>query len=117
MLSMMQPSILPFTGTLELLRSGRIAADFWEWRVGAPFKFKNLEDADEGPPTADAAAADDDDAAPNTLVPTANGQETDVVQGMSMGDKRVADAAVRQRPHDHPPLAVGSNLRLRVTPM
>ena len=81
-------------GVLELLRSGRISADFWEWRVGAPFKFKKSEDAEEGPPTADAAAADDEDASTDASAPSADGEPADVMQGMSMGDKRVADAAV-----------------------
>ena len=82
------------TGVLELLRSGRIAANFWEWRVGAPFKFKKSEDAEEGPPTA-AEGAPGQDAPTDSPVPSADGQQADVVQGMSMGDKRVADAAVR----------------------
>ncbi len=62
--------------------------------MGAPFKFRKSEDAEEGPPTT-AAAAPEEDAPPDTPAPSADGQQADVVQGMSMGDKRVADAAVR----------------------
>ena len=67
--------------------------------MGAPFKFKKSEEAEEGAPTADLAAADDDASADQSASSEA-GQQADVVQGMSMGDKRVADAAVRQLPHD-----------------
>ena len=87
---------------LELLRNGRIGADFSEWRVGAPFKFRGQDDAEERPPQTaaaasdrgDAAAAVDDEAAdrdsrPPSETQSANGQPEDGVAR----DAGEADAA------------------------
>ena len=58
-----QPSA-PYAGTVELLRSGAVPADFWDWREGADFTFGRRRSAPQ--PTAagtspGAAAATDAD--------------------------------------------------------
>ena len=77
-------------GTLELLRSGRIGADFWEWRVGAPFKFRGAEDAEEGP-HATAATADKDDAAAAANGGVSVNTDNKPASGAPVADAQTAD--------------------------